>query len=58
MDIYPFHPAEKGKGAGYVFIPEGYSMTYVQMPPRQEQRASRHPRVIQKMMGVCLIHYG
>ena len=45
-------PPQGNKGFGYdpIFIPEGHSITYAQMPPEQKQRISHRAIAIQKMI--------
>ena len=45
-------PPQGNKGFGYdpIFIPEGHSITYAQMPPEQKQRISHRAIAIHKMI--------
>jgi XTP/dITP diphosphohydrolase len=49
-----FPPRGQG-GFGYdsIFIPEGYSITYAEMPLKQKQRISHRAIAIQKLMRAC-----
>lgn len=53
-----FPPRGKG-GFGYdpIFIPEGHSLTYAQMPPEQKQRISHRAIAIQEMMRECFARH-
>lgn len=50
-------PPQGTKGFGYdpIFIPEGHSITYAQMPPEQKQRTSHRAIAIQKMIRECFL---
>ena len=53
-----FPPRGDG-GFGYdpIFIPEGHSLTYAQMPPEQKQRISHRAIAIQEMMRECFARH-
>jgi XTP/dITP diphosphohydrolase len=51
-----FPPRGHG-GFGYdpIFIPEGYAITYAEMPPAQKQRISHRAVAIQDLMHACFV---
>lgn len=48
---------EKGFGYDPIFIPEGHSITYAQMPPIQKQRISHRAIAIQEMIRKCFARH-